>query len=194
MHRRQVGRGNLFTEIDSRFLFGTRNGRDFSLRWCRRLGDQHRLAIKSLGLIPWQYFRVGRSRRIGCDMRKDGNVHAFRHFAYTIETCRSFVNRSGPPLAHKSAWVKQLAEDYASPPGPIGGSPAPPATRLLFADHLFGRWASSDSKRTTDTSEVTFGAPRRMSALSGRDGSREDRAAGGMACGTEFGEGALRWI
>jgi hypothetical protein len=121
-------------------------------------------------------------------------VHAFRHFAYTIETCQSFVNRSGPPLAHKFNCTNQLAEDHATPPGPIGGSRAPPAARLLLAGHLFGRWASSHSKRTTDTSGVTFGAPRRVSALSGRDGSREDRAAGGMACGTEFGEGALRWI
>ncbi len=61
MNRRRLVRSGHVTRIDSWFHFGTRSGGHCILTWCGRLGDQHRLALKSSGLVPWQHFLAVRS-------------------------------------------------------------------------------------------------------------------------------------
>ena len=54
---------------------------------------------KVWGSSPDGYFRVVRSRRIDCDMRQDGKVHAFRQFAVTIDACKLLLSTvTGSPV------------------------------------------------------------------------------------------------
>jgi hypothetical protein len=165
MNRRRVGGNELVARIDPRFLFGTRSGGHSILMWWGQLGDQHPLALKSFGPVPWQHFHAVRSRRIDCDMRQDKKVHAFHQSEVSIVFLRPFVNRAWRRTTHKFNWHNSLGNEWATPEGLRDAWLVSLSARVCVLDPLFAHQASSDSSSQPIQMESRSGAPRRVSAL-----------------------------
>ena len=169
VNRRRFGGSDHVGRIDPRFLFGTRSAGHGILAWCGRLGDQHRLALKSTGFVPWQHFHAVRSRRIDCDMRKDRKVHAFRqsrNYYRQLQARLSTVQRHGYRALSCTETIG-LGIDRAHRPTSMHGYLASLLIgwRLRLDRRHFRVAAIKRIKAHNRYRRSHVGAPRRVSAL-----------------------------